>query len=356
MRNANFYKKLFTNAIVYCTLLVMFLLNYSEAFGQLGDVVIPPVHDPTMIKQDSVYYVYCTGWGIPIRSSTDLVHWKFIGQVFSKPQEWGVRTLKEFKGRYVSPDISYHNGTYYLFYCITSYGKNTSAIGVATNTTLHPDDPNYKWVDHGKVLESVPNRDNWNAVDPTVVQDEDGSYWLSFGSFWSGVKIVKLAPDLLRIQTEPQVWYPLARRPRLPGTPDWHSGEAAVEAPFIMRKNDYYYLFVSQDYCCKGVNSNYKIKVGRSKKLLGPYIDRDGTPLMEGGGTLLLAGDKRWPGRGSNSVYSENGVDWLVYHAYDARINGARTLRIRKLLWDEEGWPVAGDVVSAQYEGAAEGN
>ena len=329
-------------------LLSLLLLQVFNASAQRGDVV--PVHDPVIIKQDSVYYIFSTGTGIPIRRSKDLVNWEYIGQVFDTPQPWAVKKFPGYTGHISAPDIFYDNGTYYLYYSITKFGKNTSVIAVATNKTLHPEDPNYKWIDHGIVLESVPNRDDWNALDVNIVRDENGEVWMAFGSFWSGIKIVKLAPDLLSIKKYPQEWYPLARRPRLAGTPDWHSGEAAIEAPFIVHKNGYWYLFVSFDYCCRGVNSNYKIMVGRSKNLLGPYVDRDGTPMMESGGTLVLAGDKRWPGRGHNAVLFDKDKDWLVYHAYDANNGGARTLRIRRLLWDKEGWPVAGKVITEDEE------
>lgn len=324
-------------------ILFLLLMPVRQTKAQVGDVV--PVHDPVIIKQDSIYYIFSTGPGISIRRSDDLYRWQYIGSVFESFPPWAVKAVPGLKRFIWAPDIFYANGTYYLYYSISVFGKNTSCIGAATNKTLNPDDPAYQWVDHGKVLESVPNRDNWNAIDPNIIRDENGNVWMDFGSFWSGIKLVKLAPDLLKIQTEPQEWYPLARRPRSPGTPDAEAGDGAIEGPFIVRKNGYYYLFVSFDYCCKGVDSNYKIMVGRSEKVMGPYVDRDGKPMLEGGGTLVLAGNKRWPGQGHNSVLLEKQGDWLVHHAYDAQNNGESTLRIRKLLWDKEGWPVAGEAI-----------
>src|SRR6201999_1504921 len=108
---------------------------------------------------------------------------------------------------------SFHNGQYYLYYAISLGGKITSAIGVATNKTLERTKPDFAWVDHGMVLQSVPGRDLWNAIDPQLVLDEGGPPWMVFGSFWSGIKLVKLQADYLR-PAEPQEWHALAKRER----------------------------------------------------------------------------------------------------------------------------------------------
>ena len=113
----------------------------------------------------------------------------------------------------------------------------------------------------------------------------------------------------------------------------------AVEAANIIRKNDHYYLFVSFDFCCRGKDSTYNIRVGRARRVTGPYIDRSGKPMIEGGGTLVVAGAGRWAGPGHCSVLQEKSGDWLVYHAYDTDWRGVATLRIAALRWDSEGWP-----------------
>jgi arabinan endo-1,5-alpha-L-arabinosidase len=316
----------------------------SRLFCQTGDI---RVHDPVMIKQDSLYYLFCTGRGISIHRSSDLYHWKRVGRVFESPPEWAMQAVPGFRGHIWAPDIFYADGTYFLYYSVSSFGKNTSCIGVVTNKTLHPDDPDYHWTDHGKVIESIPFRDDWNAIDPNVIMEEDGSAWMVFGSFWSGIKLVRLTPDLLQIQKEPQEWRALARRPRSPDIPLDQAGDGAIEAPFIVRRNQHYFLFVSFDYCCRGVNSNYKIMVGRADNIRGPYLDHENVPMLEGGGSLLLGGNERWPGLGHCAVFHEAGQDWLVYHAYDAENEGRMTLRIQQLNWDEAGWPVVGEPVSA---------
>lgn len=215
-------------------------------------------HDPVLAKQGDTYYLFATGRGISVMSSKDLQNWKFEKPVFDKAPQWAVETVKGYNGHTWAPDIIFHNGVYHLFYSCSAFGKNTSAIGHATNPTLDPSSPDFKWTDHGKVIQSVPNRDMWNAIDPNIIIDENGTPWMDFGSFWDGIKMVKLTPDMNGV-AQPEEWYSLSRRPRTFNLDEKDAGDGAVEAPFIMKHGDYYYLFVSFDYCCKGLKSNYKV-------------------------------------------------------------------------------------------------
>jgi len=297
------------------------------------------VHDPVMIMQDNMYYLFCTGFGISVWSSADRVNWEREKPVFEKAPDWAVKLIPEFKGHIWAPDISFHNGKYYLYYSVSAFGRNTSCIGLATNTTLDADDPAYHWEDHGKVIQSVPGRDLWNAIDPNLAVDEKGTPWLIFGSFWSGMKLVKLERDLKSV-AEPQEWHTVAKRARDFKTDDYDAGEGSIEAPFIFKKDSFYYLFVSFDFCCRGVKSNYKIMAGRSEKITGPYLDREGNRLDQGGGTLVLAGNESWPGVGHNSAYTFDKTDYLIFHGYDASDNGKPKLLIREIQWDKDGWPL----------------
>jgi arabinan endo-1,5-alpha-L-arabinosidase len=206
------------------------------------------------------------------------------------------------------------------------------------NRTLDPDSKEYRWVDQGMILQSIPYRDSWNAIDPAVVEDGDGNAWMSFGSFWDGLKLVKLDSSLVRL-AEPQEWHSLAKRPGNPLEPDDQAGIGAIEAPYIFRKNGYYYLFVSFDKCCRGMDSTYKIMVGRSKSVTGPYLDKDGKSMLEGGGSLVLAGNEDWVALGHNAAYTFDGKDYLVFHAYETADNALQKLRILPIGW-EDGWPV----------------
>ena len=319
----------------YVSALAMIFLLHAGVAAAAQDV---RVHDPVMIRQGDTYYLFGTGPGISVQSSKDMRVWHQEPPVFERAPEWTFTAVPGFKGHIWAPDISEHGGTYYLYYAISLGGKITSAIGVATNTTLDRTSADFKWVDRGMVLQSVLNRDLWNAIDPQLVVDTSGTPWLAFGSFWSGLKLVKLQSDFTRL-AEPQVWHALAKRER-----PWFQAEespepGAIEAPFIFRKGDYYYLFVSFDYCCRGVKSDYKIMLGRSRELTGPYRDREGRDLVRGGGSLVLAGNERWPGVGHNSAYTFDGRDYLVFHAYDARDEGKSKLKILQMQWDKAGWP-----------------
>lgn len=300
---------------------------------------MPVVHDPVMAKQGDTYYLFSTADYVNIFSSKDLKNWKMEKPVFSKTPEWVPKTIPQFAGNIWAPDIYHKDGVYYMYYSVSSFGKNTSCIGLATNTTLNPKDKDYKWVDHGKVIQSVPGRDMWNAIDANIIQDEDGTFWMSFGSFWGGLKLVKMSEDLKSI-AQPEEWYTIASRDRALGIPDENAGNAAIEAPFIFKKDNYYYLFVSFDFCCRGANSTYKVMVGRSESVTGPYVDRDGKRMLNGGGSLVVQGNKNWPGVGHNSTYSFDGVDYMVFHGYDMSDGGRPKLLIRKIQWDDKGWPI----------------
>jgi beta-xylosidase len=186
-------------------------------------------------------------------------------------------------------------------------------------------------VDHGKVVESRAWHD-FNAIDPNLVIVGKGRSWLAFGSFWSGIKLVEIDRRTGKPDQSGENLLSIAARPR----------RKAIEAPFIVSKNGYYYLFASFDFCCKGADSTYNIVVGRSRDVTGPYQDRSGRPMTNGGGTLVLAGYGHVRGPGHNAVLLDGERDWLVHHFYDANANGIPTLQIRPLTWDADGWPIAG--------------
>jgi arabinan endo-1,5-alpha-L-arabinosidase len=316
---------------------LIFFIAISIGNGQKLETNIS-VHDPVMIKSGDKYYLFSTGMGISIWSSSDMNNWKSEKQVFESAPKWTLEAVPGFRNHMWAPDIYFKDGQYYLYYAISAFGKNTSCIGLVTNYTLDPKDPKYKWTDKGKVLQSVPGRDMWNAIDPNLIMDEKGTPWLAFGSFWNGMKLVKLKSDLFTV-AQPEEWYTIAARKREFTIPDTSAGDAAIEAPFIFKKGKFYYLFVSFDYCCRGDQSTYKMVVGRSQNVRGPYVDKSGIIMSQGGGSLLLEGDKNWNGVGHNSVYSFNGNDYLVFHAYDANDFGKPKLRVEALQWDELGWP-----------------
>jgi arabinan endo-1,5-alpha-L-arabinosidase len=305
----------------------------ARAAGPLtGDLA---AHDPALVAGDNgePWYVFSTGdpavggGTIQIRTSADGRHWTFAGTVWNALPAWVAQAVPGANNLW-APEVHRRGGIYYLYYVASTFGSNTSVIALATNTTLNPADPDYAWVDHGPVLRSAAS-DDFNALDPAVVEVEGGS-WLVFGSFWSGIRMLPLQwPHGRPASTDEEEMLRLAARREPPN---------AVEAPAIIEHRGWYYLFTSWGQCCQGVRSDYRIVVGRSREVTGPYRDRDGRSLLDGGGTTLLAtaGDRVGPGGQSMS----GGV--LAYHYYDAAANGATRLALQRVSWTADGWPHVG--------------
>lgn len=307
------------------------------------------VHDPVIAQHAGKFYVFSTGPGITWYQSSDLVHWRKLGRVFAGQPAFANAVAPGFDGHIWAPDIIEKDGRFYLYYSVSAFGKNTSGIGVTVTDSLDPTSAKFGWRDQGLVLQSIPGRDNWNAIDPAVVADEQGRHWLAFGSFWSGLKMVQLDASLTRL-TQPEQWVDLAARPSLPKASPTNiltdvrveetsaAGTGAIEAPFIFKKAGWYYLFVSFDNCCRGKDSTYKVMVGRSRTLLGPYVDQQGVDLRQGGGSLVIAGNERWKALGHNAAYTFNDKDFLVLHAYESADNYLQKLRILPMTF-VDGWP-----------------
>ncbi|WP_078083044.1 arabinan endo-1,5-alpha-L-arabinosidase [Microbulbifer mangrovi] len=308
------------------------------------------VHDPVMAKEGDTYYLFSTGPGITIYSSPDMKRWTYSGRGFEGQPTWAKSVSPTFNGHLWAPDIIEHDGRFYLYYSVSAFGKNTSAIGVTVSPTLDPNSPNYGWEDQGIVVRSIPHRDHWNAIDPAIIFDKDGTPWMSFGSFWEGLKLVKLDPSLTKL-AEPQEWHTIARGDRQKYQPVDKAGSEELEAPFIFEKNGYYYLFISRGLCCKGDDSTYRLAVGRSKSVTGPYLDKDGVDMANGGGTPLISGNEAWPGLGHNSAYTFDGKDYLVLHAYESADNGLQKLKIMNIEWDNDLWPVVDPAELDSYKG-----
>ncbi len=311
----------------------------GESFADRMTGFVSPAHDPCIIREGDTYYVYGSdGPGAehdlhtPCRTSKDLLHWEDQGEIFHGMPPWALDAVPGTKGIW-APDISRVNGRYHLYYAVSTFGSNLSAIGLATTRTLNKASPDYGWRDEGLVFASRRG-DDYNCIDPCHLITPAGDRWLAFGSFWGGVKLIALNRATGKPDPNPRV-YSLDERPAPKGAPD------AIEAPFIFQRDGWYYLFASYDYCCKGAASSYYMVVGRSRTVTGPYKGRDGGDMSHGLGTLLLRGDMRWRGPGHNAVLHDAERDYLVYHAYDATNHGASTLRISPISWTADGWPTA---------------
>ncbi len=303
---------------------------------------IAPVHDPVIIRSGDTYYVYGTGLGpgqmLGARTSKDLIHWSEAPSPIAALPNWATKAVPGTKGMW-APDISYVNGRYRLYYSVSTFGSNRSAIGLATSATLDPAAAGYGWRDEGMVVGSTPDSD-YNAIDPNLIVARDGRQYLALGSFWTGLKLFELDPKTGKLLKPGAAPVSIARRPA-PA-----SGPAPVEAPFVIDHGGYYWLLASYDYCCKGAQSTYYTVVGRSKDVAGPYLGKDGSSMLQGGGTIFLRADlqeqQRYRGPGHAGAFRDrDGTDYVVYHAYDKQNKGVPTLRIARLRWGADGWPVA---------------
>jgi arabinan endo-1,5-alpha-L-arabinosidase len=282
--------------------------------GNLG------THDPAVIFADGTYYLYATGNGIAAKTSKDMLTWNAQPDVFSRIPSWVSGKLSGVNNIW-APDVSYFGGNYHLYYAVSTFGSNKSCIGHATRKSMSTG----AWDDQGAVLCSNDgSKDDWNAIDANVIVDEAGVPWMSFGSFWSGIKLVKLDDTGKRADD------------KLVSI----ANNRSIEGAFIIHECGYYYLFVSFGACCDNPY-DYNIRVGRSKSVTGPYVDKDGKAMMNGGGTLLVKGDSTWTAPGHNAVLVTADGTYNLYHALNANHQNA-TLRVSQLVLDADGWPVSG--------------
>ena len=293
----------------------------------------PRTHDPSTIVRDGTnYWMFCTGKGVFVRRSTDLVSWTAAPSVFTNLPKAVTEFMPEHRGWLWAPDVIRVKNRWLLYYSISEFGKNTSAIALATNATLDPDASNFGWHDEGIVVTSARSND-FNAIDPAAFLDDDGRLWLAFGSFWSGIQLIELDPATgKRIATNSPM-HQLA----------WNQ---SIEAASIIKHGGEYFLFVNWGICCRGTNSTYEIRVGRSKQIGGPYVDDQGNDLQTGGGKEFMATQGRFIGPGHASVFRQGTNEFVSFHFYDAKRRGASTLGVRKLHWNAQGWPCAGEWVS----------
>jgi len=303
--------------------------------GSLG------IHDPSaVIKCGNLYYVFGTGQGILSKSSADKIYWTTGPGVFANPPNWTTNAVPGFTGDFWAPDISYFDGQYYLYYAVSTFGSQVSAIGLATNPTLDPGDPNYQWTDQGPVIQSTTGS-AYNCIDPSVTFDASSNLWMSFGSFWNGIYLVQLNAATGLRNTVNTTVYSLATDNAASGDP--------IEGSYLYHQGNYYYLFVNWGSCCDGLDSTYNIRVGRSANITGPFLDRNGINMLASGGTLFLQATGKYIAPGQVGILDENGVSYFGYHYLDANDNGVPTFDLEPLSWTADGWPAFTNDWSAAY-------
>ncbi|RIV23574.1 arabinan endo-1,5-alpha-L-arabinosidase [Fibrisoma montanum] len=312
--------------IIICLLVSLLWCVLSPAKAQEGGFT---THDPSTIqKEGGTYWYFSTGNGIQTVSATDLRSWTVSKPVFDKGTwpGWIDSTVRGFKGHFWAPDCIRMNGRYYLYYSCSTFGSAVSAIGVATSPTLNPQSPDYRWTDQGVVVTSKVRTDI-NAIDPGLLRDTDGRVYLVYGSFHGGIGAAELDTLTGKLKGGTTVKTVAGGRQS-----DW-------EAPALVKEGNYYYLFVNNGLCCKGLNSTYYIVVGRSTNPLGPFVDKSGRDLTAGGGTLVLRTEGQYIGPGHVGLLREGGRNLVSIHYYDAEDKGRSKFSLRRLSF-RDGWPV----------------
>lgn len=320
--------------------------------------MINNVHDPAIRKDGRWYYVFSTDRkvmrgdaspmrpGIQVRRSPDLIHWEWFGYALDgvpdAAREWtGAKNLW-------APDVIRFGLTYYLYYAASTFGTNQSFIGVATSPAIEG-----PWTDQGEVFKTQRG-DVPNAIDPNIVLDADGNPWMVYGSFFGGIYLSRIDPNNGKLVNYGEGTL-LARRRR--------SVEGAVEGPYIIHNPRFrkYYLFVSYD----SLFTDYNIRVGRSDRITGPYVDYNGHRLTDTDvvppsevGTKILGGyrfgnDDGWLAPGHNSVLRDGGDYFILHHARGGKDPDWSYLHVRRIVWSDDGWPlVSPERYAGEYEQA----
>jgi arabinan endo-1,5-alpha-L-arabinosidase len=286
--------------------------------GSLG------AHDPAALVVNNTIYMFATG--LTAKTSTNLTSWTGGSNPLNPRPAWVAQNVPGATNLW-APDITYFGGMYHLYYAASTFGSNKSCIGHATKTDI----ASGSWADQGTVIcSNMGSSDNWNAIDPNVVIDDAGVPWMDFGSFWSGIKMIKLDPTTGGRATDDMMVYAIADRP---------GGRGGPEGPWIIKRCGYYYLFESWGACCDGAY-DYNMRVGRSTSVNKDYIDKAGMKLLGGGGgTLVSQGNSTVHAPGHNAVIVYNNKTYNLYHALNAS-NGNASLHITELVWDADGWPI----------------
>jgi len=292
------------------------------------------MHDPsTVILSEGRYYSFGTGGGLPISVSDDGWTWRRAGTLMEglPGGRAGDAVLARGGNNTWAPDVIHIDGKYFVYYSAPAQ-QPRAAIGLLVGTTLDPDSPDYGWQDGGPVVWSDGIEDS-NAIDPGVLQDSSGRLWLSYGSYFGYIRLVELDP---------------ATGQRL--HPDEAPLDIAInsEASILIEREGWYYLLVTHGSCCRGAESTYNIRMGRSRSVTGPYLDHTGLDMLRGGGTLFLGSSGRaiGPGHFGRLVVDEGVEKFSLHFEADLDRGGISVLDIRPLLW-RDGWPVAGENLAA---------
>lgn len=277
-------------------------------------------NDPSALFDGGKLWIVTGGAAVEVRTTSDLANVEEVTRFVEETPSWVADSVPDAQGIW-SPELAYFGGIYHLYYAVSTIGSSRSCIGHATTDLL---DIASEWLDSGPVL-CTQASDDFNAIDPSVLQTPAGQIWLAFGSYLTGIKLVQLDAAGARTVSEP---LSVAARPDDGG---------ALQAAALAQHGEFYYLFVSF-----GAGASHRLMVGRASAIEGPYVDRDGRALLEGGGSPLLEPSPRFLGAGSNDIFLIGERSYNIFHAYDEEDGGRVKLRLAGLTWDATGWPISG--------------
>jgi arabinan endo-1,5-alpha-L-arabinosidase len=280
------------------------------------------IHDPSIVPIGAGYGLFSTHGLIHEHQSTDLAAFTDGGYALASLPAW-TNGYTGGSGDLWAPDLSSHNGMYWLYYAASTFGSTNSAIGLAMSSTGAPG----SFVDSGAPVYTSSSCAGSNAIDPASVVDAADNAWLVFGSWSSGIQIVPVNNNT-GVPTGAACTQVAS-----------HPSGTGIEGAYVYLHGGYYYLFASIDTCCNGVSSTYRIVVGRSTAVTGPFTDRGGLALTNGGGTILLSAHGNINGPGGESAFTDATGRTLVYHYYDGGNSGYPALGINRLGWTADGWP-----------------
>ncbi|KAM6494141.1 glycoside hydrolase family 43 protein [Amanita muscaria] len=266
--------------------------EYPESDVVVGDI---SVHDPSICKDNAgKYWLFSTSVGLEIRTSNDLSDWKLIGKVFPNGAPWADKYNGKSNGELSTPDCTYHDGQFYLYYSAGSPKGFDSATALPGS-----------WSNEGLVT-STSFSTSFTATVPNFHIDK-GLWWLAFGGTRTGIKLVQLNPSTGK-PYDPK-FKPISIATRI-------ADYTGIEGSNIYKHGNYYYLFTTWDHCCLGIGSTYNIRVGRSWALTGPYLDKGSVPMLFGGGSVVLDSHDNIKGPGGQDILVDKDDVYLIYHYY----------------------------------------
>lgn len=305
-----------------------FAQQTTDTLNYTNPIFEPLLADPSVVKVGNEFFAYGTedNWGdeggyhlVPVIKSKDLVNWEVAGNSMTMKPDW-----KEGGGIW-APDVTQVGEQFYMYYSFSTWGDPNPGIGLAI-----ADKPEGPFLDQGKIFDSE-EIGVANSIDPFFME-KDGKKYLIWGSF-HGLYLNELTADGKK---------PTGEKIQVAGN--------HLEAAYVYEKEGYYYLFGSAGTCCEGANSTYKVLVGRSKYLEGPYLDQEGKSLLDSdSGTLVVGANKSengyaGPGHNAEIITDKAGQDWLLYHGMVKKrpklANGTnrRVLLLDKITWIND-WP-----------------